>query len=68
MPTLEKGDYYIHYRLKDRSIDITSVEIMGDVRINSSKKERCWVWADSLPENIRDLIYDEAFKIIERSI
>jgi hypothetical protein len=67
MPTLEKGDYYIHYCIKDRAIDVTSVDIMGEITENFNKK-RCWVWADSLPDKVRDFVYEEAFKILERSL
>ena len=67
MPTLEKENYLIHYNEHPRNeIDITSVEVYADGEINA-KKEKVWVWADSLPDNVRDFIYNEAFKMIQRS-
>jgi hypothetical protein len=68
MPTLEKGSYLIHYKDYATSYDITSVEIFAEGESPKHGKESLWVWADSLPSEVRDYVYEEATKILERSL
>jgi hypothetical protein len=68
MPMLEKENYLIHYNLYDNEFDITSVEVFAEAETKPNKKEFLWVWADSMPNDLRDFVYDQAAKILERDL
>jgi len=65
MPMLEKENYLIHYNLYDNEFHITSVEVFAEAETKPNKKEFLWVWADSMPKDLRDFVYDQAAKILE---
>jgi hypothetical protein len=68
MPMLEKENYLIHYNIYDNEFDITSVEVFAEAETKPNKKEFLWVWADTMPNDLRDFVYDQAAKILERDL
>lgn len=68
MPMLEKENYLIHYNIYGNEAEITSVEIFAEAEIKPNKKEFLWVWADTMPNDLRDFVYDQANKILERNL
>lgn len=65
---LEKENYLIHYNLHNDEFDITSVEVFAEAETKPNKKEFLWVWADSMPNDLRDFTYEQATKILERNL
>lgn len=64
MPTLEKDNYLIHYNLYINDFEITSVEIFAEAEVGLGKTN-VWVWADSLPNELKEFVYEKAVKILE---
>lgn len=67
MPTLEKDNYLIHYNLHINDFEITSVEIFAEAEVGFSKTN-VWVWADSLPNELKEFVYEKAVKILEGNL
>lgn len=64
MPKIEDNGYVVHYKANGSFRgEVTSVLILAD---EAESNKTVWVWAESLPDNVRDFVYREAEKIIER--
>lgn len=64
MPSIEDSGYTIHYvDQKGFQAEVKTVLVLAD---EAESKKPVWVWADSLPVEVRDFVYSEAELIIKR--